>query len=93
METTSGLIPLNRSTPRPSHLLSLTRLNPPAPQHGFFAVHDTVAEVDLNTLQVVSRRQFSFPVSCISAAEPLLPLTVGTTHTMHLFGVYTIYNF
>lgn len=56
-------------------------------QKGYFAIHDTVSEVDLNTLQVINRRQYAFSVSCISAAEPLVPMTIGTTHTMHLFGM------
>ena len=57
-------------------------------QHkGYFAVHDTLTEVDMNTLSIIHRRKFAFPVSCISAAEPSVPLTVGTSHTMHLFGV------
>ncbi|KAL9059690.1 MAG: hypothetical protein Q9162_000991 [Coniocarpon cinnabarinum] len=54
-------------------------------RRGYFAVHDTLAEVDLQTLQVISRSKFSFPISCISRFEPLQPMTVGTTHTLNLF--------
>ncbi|KAI9702732.1 MAG: hypothetical protein M1820_006116 [Bogoriella megaspora] len=51
---------------------------------GHLAVQNTLNEVDLNTLQVVSRHRFPFPITALSASEPSTPLTVGTNMTIHL---------
>jgi len=51
---------------------------------GFFAVQNTLNEVDLNTLQVVSRTPYPFPVTALSEAHHRTPLTVGTNWTLHL---------
>lgn len=56
-------------------------------QHrAYFAIHDNICQVDLNTLQLIHREPFSFPLSCLSSVDSFEPLTVGTTHTMHLYG-------
>lgn len=51
---------------------------------GFFAVQNCLNEVDLNTLQVVSRTPFPFPITALSEAHHRTPLTVGTNWTIHL---------
>lgn len=50
----------------------------------FFAVRDTLNEVDLNTLQIVSRTSYPFPITALSEAHHSTPLTVGTNWTLHL---------
>jgi hypothetical protein len=51
---------------------------------GFFAVQNVLNEVDLNTLRVVSRTPFPFPITALSEARHPTPLTVGTNWTIHL---------
>ncbi|KAI9664104.1 MAG: hypothetical protein M1821_007595 [Bathelium mastoideum] len=51
---------------------------------GFFAVRNTLNEVDLNTMKLVSQNHFSFPITALSEAVPTVPLTVGTNMTLHL---------
>ncbi|KAF1973655.1 hypothetical protein BU23DRAFT_506297 [Bimuria novae-zelandiae CBS 107.79] len=51
---------------------------------GFFAVQNTLSEVDLQTLQVVSRTPYPFPITALSAARHPTPITVGTNWTVHL---------
>jgi hypothetical protein len=51
---------------------------------GFFAVQNTLNEVDLNTLQIVSRTPYPFPITALSEAHHSTPLTVGTNWTLHL---------
>jgi hypothetical protein len=53
-------------------------------QKGFFAVRNILNEVDLNTLQVVSRSPYPFPITALSEAHHRTPLTVGTNWTLHL---------
>lgn len=53
-------------------------------QKAFFAVQNSLAEVDLHTLQLVSRTQYPFPVTALSEAHHSNPLTVGTNWTLHL---------
>ncbi|KAJ4990988.1 F-box domain-containing protein [Stagonosporopsis vannaccii] len=55
-----------------------------ARQRAFFAVQNTLNDVDLHTLQLVSRTPFPFPVTALSEALPDVPLTVGTNWTLHL---------
>ncbi|KAL6152897.1 hypothetical protein ACJQWK_03908 [Exserohilum turcicum] len=50
----------------------------------FFAVQNTLNEVDLNTLKVVSRTPYPFPITALSEAHHRTPLTVGTNWTLHL---------
>ena len=51
---------------------------------GYFAVQNMLNEVDLNTLQIVSRTPYPFPVTALSEAHHSTPLTVGTNWTIHL---------
>ena len=51
---------------------------------GFFAVQNVLNEVDLHTLQIVSRTPFPFPITALSEAHYRTPLTVGTNWTIHL---------
>ncbi|KAF1835296.1 F-box domain-containing protein [Decorospora gaudefroyi] len=51
---------------------------------GFFAVQNVLNEVDLNTLQLVSRTPYPFPITALSEAHHRTPLTVGTNWTLHL---------
>ncbi|XXH03083.1 hypothetical protein Hte_009473 [Hypoxylon texense] len=50
----------------------------------FFAVQSHLIEVDLATLQVVGHQPFEWSISTLSAADPSVPLTVGTLHGLHL---------
>lgn len=54
-------------------------------RRGYFAVANDVVELDLDTLQPISRHTFSWPVSALSEAKPGIALTVGTTFDLHLF--------
>lgn len=56
-------------------------------QRAYFAIHDNICEIDLHTLQLTRRDHFSFPVSCLSQVDPFTAITVGTTQTLHLFGI------
>ena len=51
---------------------------------GYFAVQNVLNEVDLRTLQVVSRTPYPFPITALSEARHPTPLTVGTNWTIHL---------
>lgn len=51
---------------------------------GFFAVQNVLNEVDLNTLKVVARSPYPFPITALSEAHHRTPLTVGTNWTLHL---------
>ncbi|KAF2268351.1 hypothetical protein CC78DRAFT_21633 [Lojkania enalia] len=51
---------------------------------GYFAVQDVLNEVDLQTLRVISRTQFPFPITALSEAHHSTPLSVGTNWTIHL---------
>lgn len=51
---------------------------------GFFAVQNILNEVDLNTLKVVSRTPYPFPITALSEAHHRTPITVGTNWTLHL---------
>ncbi|KAF2273380.1 uncharacterized protein EI97DRAFT_404197 [Westerdykella ornata] len=53
-------------------------------RRGFFAVQNVLNEVDLATLQVVSRTPYPFPITALSEAHHSTPLTVGTNWTIHL---------
>lgn len=53
-------------------------------QRGFFAVQNSVCEVDLHTLQLVSQTPYPFAVTALSEAHHTTPLTVGTNRTLHL---------
>ncbi|KAF2714034.1 hypothetical protein K504DRAFT_371163 [Pleomassaria siparia CBS 279.74] len=51
---------------------------------GYFAVQNVLIEVDLRTLQVISRTPFPFLITSLSEAHHSTPLTVGTNWTIHL---------
>lgn len=55
-----------------------------AKKKGYFAVQSLLQEVDLNTLQVTSSRQYPFPITALSEAKAGIPITVGTNWTIHL---------
>ena len=55
--------------------------------HGFFALQNQVSEVDLQTMQVVSRRPYEANVKALSEASGSLPITVGTDTTLELLDV------
>lgn len=51
----------------------------------FVAVDKVLNEVDLNTLQVVSRSKYSWPITALSQTSDLdLPITVGTQCSLHI---------
>ncbi|KAK3713379.1 hypothetical protein LTR37_008571 [Vermiconidia calcicola] len=51
---------------------------------GYFAVQSLLHEVDLQTLQLVSTKEYPFPVTALSEASSQTPVTVGTNMTIHL---------
>lgn len=53
-------------------------------QRGFFAVQSQLHEVDLATLQLVSTKQYPWPITALSEATPQTPVTIGTNLTVHL---------
>jgi hypothetical protein len=53
-------------------------------RRAFFAVQNTLTQVDLSTLQVVARTPYPFPITALSEAHATTPLTVGTNWTIHL---------
>ena len=52
---------------------------------GYFAVQALVHEVDLTTMQLVSTKQYPFPITALSEATSRTPVTVGTNMTVHLY--------
>ncbi|KAI8624247.1 F-box domain-containing protein [Xylariaceae sp. FL1651] len=50
----------------------------------FFAVGNSLVEVDLQSMTVVARAPFEWMIMTMSAANPLVPLTVGTFNGLHL---------
>lgn len=56
-----------------------------AQQKSFIAVGDVLNEVDLNTLQIISRSKYAWPITALSQGSDLdLPLTVGTQWSLHI---------
>lgn len=53
-------------------------------QKGYFAVQSLLHEVDLNTLQIESSKQYPWPITALSEAKDKTPVTVGTNLTVHL---------
>ena len=51
---------------------------------GYFAVQSLLHEVDLTTLQLVSTKEYPFPITALSEATAQTPVTVGTNMTIHL---------
>ncbi|SMY23424.1 unnamed protein product [Zymoseptoria tritici ST99CH_1A5] len=54
-------------------------------RRGFFAVQQHLHEVDLTTLQLVSSKEYSFPITALSSVSDDMPLVVGTSNTLHLY--------
>ena len=50
----------------------------------YFAVQSGLNEVDLTTLQVSSHDRYPFPITALSEAVHPVPLTVGTSLSLHL---------
>ncbi|KAL8786341.1 MAG: hypothetical protein Q9213_002838 [Squamulea squamosa] len=50
----------------------------------YFASHGDLDEVDLETLQITSHDRYPFAISALSEAAHPVPLTVATTHSLHL---------
>jgi len=50
----------------------------------YFAVQKQLHALDLNTLQLVSTKQYPFPITALSEMQNRAPLTVGTNMTIHL---------
>ncbi|SLM36833.1 WD40-repeat-containing domain [Lasallia pustulata] len=55
-----------------------------ASNKAYFATQNILNEVDLNTLQVVSHSSYPFPISALSDIVQPVPLTVGTSCTIHI---------
>ena len=53
-------------------------------QKGYFAMQDVLQEVDLATLQLISSKQYPFPITALSEARHGTPVTIGTNMTVHL---------
>lgn len=53
-------------------------------KRAYFAVQDVLHELDLQTLETVSRQPFPFPITALSNTRDGHPLTVGTTWTLHV---------
>ncbi|EMC98676.1 hypothetical protein BAUCODRAFT_377634 [Baudoinia panamericana UAMH 10762] len=51
---------------------------------GYFAVQNSLHEIDLNTMQAASTKQYPFPITVLSDAKDRVPVTVGTNWTVHL---------
>ncbi|KAF2758587.1 hypothetical protein EJ05DRAFT_537924 [Pseudovirgaria hyperparasitica] len=51
---------------------------------GYFGVTNMLNEVDLHTMQVVSRSPYPFAITALSEARHPVPLTIGTNGTVHL---------
>jgi hypothetical protein len=58
-------------------------------KRAYFAVQSGLNEVDLLTLQVISHTKFPFSISALSEAHTQVPLTVGTTLSLHLHDTRT----
>ncbi|KAL8948503.1 MAG: hypothetical protein Q9222_005322, partial [Ikaeria aurantiellina] len=50
----------------------------------YFATHNDLQELDLETLQLSSQERYPFPISALSDATHPVPMTVATTHSLHI---------
>lgn len=55
-----------------------------AQNKAYIAVHNILTEVDLETLRISSSEEYPSPISALSEASHPVPLTVATTHSLHL---------
>jgi len=53
-------------------------------RRGYFAVQNLLTEVDLFTMRTISQHPYPFPIAALSPANADIPLTVGTTNTIHV---------
>ena len=53
-------------------------------RRGYFAVQNSVNEVDLATMRLISRYEYPFQVMALSEAKIPVPVSVGTSKTLHL---------
>ncbi|KAL8890637.1 MAG: hypothetical protein Q9215_002218 [Flavoplaca cf. flavocitrina] len=51
----------------------------------YFTSHNDLDELDLETLQISSHQRYPFAISALSEAAHPVPLTVATTHSLHLY--------
>ncbi|CAK3752063.1 hypothetical protein DOTSEDRAFT_70502 [Lecanosticta acicola] len=51
---------------------------------GYFAVQNLLQEVDLNTMQLVSSKEYPFPITALSETRERSAITIGTNMTIHL---------
>ncbi|GAB7341843.1 hypothetical protein MBLNU457_g0163t1 [Dothideomycetes sp. NU457] len=56
-------------------------------KRGLFAVQNDLHEVDLHTLQTISKETFPFAITALSDADSdyTAPVTIGTASTVHLY--------
>ncbi|PNS17262.1 hypothetical protein CAC42_6945 [Sphaceloma murrayae] len=54
-------------------------------RRGLFAIQQNLREVDLETLQIVSCQSYPFSITALSEASCSVPVTVGTSSTIHLY--------
>ncbi|KAL9001044.1 MAG: hypothetical protein Q9169_000528 [Polycauliona sp. 2 TL-2023] len=50
----------------------------------YFTSHNDLDEIDLETLQITSHERYPFAISALSEAAHPVPITVATTHSLHL---------
>ncbi|KAL8713395.1 MAG: hypothetical protein Q9220_002594 [cf. Caloplaca sp. 1 TL-2023] len=50
----------------------------------YFATHNDLQELDLETSQLSSQERYPFAISALSDATHPVPLTVATTHSLHI---------
>ncbi|KAI5927243.1 hypothetical protein F4810DRAFT_352061 [Camillea tinctor] len=62
-------------------------------RRAFFAVQSHLIEVDLETLAVVGDQPFEWSITTLSAADPRIPLTVGTFNGLHLHDYRTSHRY
>ena len=53
-------------------------------KRAYFAIGRTLKEVDLETLSLISDSTFDCSITAISEARHPIPITIGTTQTLHL---------
>ncbi|CAJ2500025.1 Uu.00g028780.m01.CDS01 [Anthostomella pinea] len=58
----------------------------------FFTVQSRLVEVDLRTLAVVDVQPFEWSITTLSAADPRIPLTIGTVNGLHLHDYRSRYQ-
>ncbi|POS83554.1 hypothetical protein EPUL_004370 [Erysiphe pulchra] len=54
-------------------------------KRAYFAIENGLIEIDLETLSKIRHQIFPLPISALSEARHPVPLSVGTTQSLHLF--------